>query len=63
MFKILDEIRKTTMETEKCRNPIQTEGSWKKTRQKIDVRVGVILRGKILQRPVVKKLWVVGRSQ
>ena len=56
MFKILDEIRKTATETEKCRNPIQTEGPWKKLDGKLMPEWEIVLR------PVVKKLWVAGRA-
>ena len=48
-----------------CRNPtLKKELSKKarKSRREFDARMGALPRGKIVWRPVVKKLWVLGRA-
>ena len=64
-FKIRDEIRQMATEAAKCGNPVLWKDLRKKARQvlgEFDARVGALPRGKIVQRPVVKKLWRAGRA-
>ena len=64
-FKVPGEIRKMSTLAAQCRDPVRRKVLRKlaqKARREFDARVGALPRGKIINNPVVTKLWVNGRA-
>ena len=63
IFFVPDEIRDMASEAAQCRNPVRKKELRKialKARREFEAGTAVLTRGKVIQRPVVTKLWVNG---
>ena len=64
-FKAPVDLREIASVAEKCRNPVLRNvlrHKAREARREFDARVGALPKGKTVQRPTVKRLWINGKA-
>ena len=64
-IRVPEEIRECSTLAAQCRDPVKRKilrKKARKARREFDAKVGALPRGKIVNRPVVTKLWINGRA-